>query len=72
MNEWTILFPIRWQTWLNPTGYVEIIVNWLDVEVDQGKIRELPALTTLQGWRNREVYEYVRGPNSKDWTAGIL
>ena len=60
------IVPARWVLPAIPTYTVQIIiVDWL--------YRELPAPATiasdlerLKGWRNREVYEYVK---TFDWTA---
>jgi hypothetical protein len=48
-----------------------IFYNWLNVEVDEDHLFKIPTIFNLTGWRNKEVYEFVRGPGSKDWTVGI-
>lgn len=62
---WGSLLPVIWQVRANPVKYdQQILVNWLDVEVPG--CEQHPILEELRGWRNREVFEYVR---SYDWTA---
>lgn len=42
-----------------------IVVNWLEMEVPH---KPMPALDPLKGWRNREVFFYVKY-EMPDWTA---
>ena len=59
-------FPVLYQLPPRERGYEqEIIVNWLQVEVDEDMPKRLPILDRLRGWRNREVYYYIQG---WDWT----
>jgi hypothetical protein len=61
------LIPARWVMPLWPQHYEQVvIVNWLQVELPRPT--EMKALDELKGWRNREVFEYVK---SYDWTARI-
>lgn len=46
-----------------------IVVNWLAVEVDQNAPKRMPVLDELRGWRNREVYCWVKG---FDWTSEMV
>lgn len=46
----------------------QVIVDWLEREVDEDKIRRLSLLDVLRGWRNKEVYTYIK---TWDWTARI-
>lgn len=59
------LLPSRWVMPQNPAKYDQIVfVNWLNVEVPrQAKSN---VVDRLCGWRNREVFWFVR---SSDWTA---
>ena len=69
MSDWgfTKLFPTWWKA---PPKEVkqeqQILLDWLQREVDQHKIATMPVLIDLSGWRNREVYQYIQ---SYDWTA---
>ena len=48
-------------------SYVQsVIVNWLDVEVDETAPEWRPLLNDLTGWRNSQVYYYLRC--RPDWT----
>jgi hypothetical protein len=47
----------------------QIIVNWLDQEIDPDAPRRMPILKKLTRWRNREVYYFIR--DSWDWTARL-
>lgn len=43
-----------------PTWFIqEVIVNWLDIEVDQQAEQKMPILQQMIGFRNREVYSFV-------------
>lgn len=68
MNDWGFakLFPAIWR-WEKPQSYdQQIIVNWLDLEVDNLAPEQMPILHDLSGWRNREIWEYVK---TLDWTS---
>jgi hypothetical protein len=70
-TAFTKLFP----TWykLPPkerTYQSEIIVNWLQLEVDPSASIKMPILTKLRGWRNVEVWYYVTY-EMPDWTARV-
>lgn len=68
-NEFTVLFPKRW-SWSPYSQLViqEIVLNWLDVEVDPVFVAQHPILAELSGWRMREVWNYVR---NYDWTERL-
>ena len=58
------IVPLRFIFKLLPSSFQqEIIVNWLDMEVPQQA--PLLGLGELRGWRNREVYVYIK---AFDWT----
>jgi hypothetical protein len=46
----------------------QIIVNWLDQELDPDAPKRMPILNDLSGWRNKEVYYYVTYEHP-DWTV---
>mgnify|MGYP001577330615 FL=1 len=62
------LIPTRWilPNWAQ-TYQQEVIVNWLEVELSQDRLkpRQKVVLEGLKGWRNREVYYYIQ---DWDWT----
>lgn len=42
-----------------PATYAEIVINnWLDVEIDDRAVEELPVLKEVSGHRHREVISY--------------
>ncbi len=45
---------------------VEIIINWLDIEIEKHAETRLPLLAQIQGHRNREVRSYIK-ENIHDW-----
>lgn len=47
----------------------QIVVNWLYREVDEDRLAKMPALKRIKGWRNIEVYYYIK---SYDWTARMF
>lgn len=54
------IFPTPYLATLPPVKYdQQIVVNWLDVEIEDHAERWLPMLETLSGHRNREVHSYV-------------
>ena len=58
-------FPRIWRVRPNPAKFdQQVLVNWLDIEVPGHEKHAI--LEDLSGWRNREVFEYIR---SYDWTA---
>lgn len=59
------IIPARWVMPAIPIKYEQIVIlNWLLVEVPCK--RPMPIIAEMRGWRNREVFDYVR---SYDWTA---
>ncbi len=55
------LFPRTWIVPLNPLKYDQIIIfNWLDQQITANPEKEIPALAQVSGWRNREVYQWVK------------
>ena len=63
------LVPVYYRARIEPqTCQQEIILNWLDQELDPTAPDRMPILNDLSGWRNREVYYYVTYESS-DWTA---
>lgn len=61
------IIPARWVVPLNALKCeVFIVVNWLEVELPRPA--PMQKLDDLRGWRNREVYEFVR---TLDWTASM-
>ena len=53
------LLPRRWQ-WEPMNGlWSEIIVDWLDIEVDQHVEERLPILRRLYGHQRREVIDWL-------------
>ncbi len=60
------IVPTRWMPPQWAAAYEQFVfVDWLEVEVPQ-KIHLQEVLQKLSGWRNREVYNYIK---SWDWTA---
>jgi hypothetical protein len=63
------IIPARWIVPIRPTkAEQEILINWLAVEVPATGVVAAKA-GVLSGWRNREVYWYVKG---LDWTARMF
>jgi len=63
-------FPIKYQLPPKERGYEQlIIVNWLAIEVDPDAPKRMPILDELRGWRNREVYWWIR---DFDWTREMV
>jgi hypothetical protein len=55
-----ILLPKRYWWDVEPPWFIqEVLVNWLDVEVDQMAEQKMPILQQMAGFRNREVHHYV-------------
>ena len=63
------IFPTRWWAGRVPQYDQQIIVDWLYKEVDEHKIKQMPILNDLRGWRRREVVVYFA---SFDWTAAMF
>lgn len=59
-------FPTRWWVDREPQYEQQIVVNWLYQEVDEHKIKQMPILHEIKGWRRREVIAYF---STFDWTA---
>lgn len=43
-----------------PQVWVQVVVDWLEREIETSPERKLPALAVLTRWRNREVRNFVR------------
>ena len=64
------LFPTWWKLPPREVKQEEdIVVDWLEREIDEDKRRKLPSLEVMTGWRNREVFNYVR---AWDWTKKMF
>ncbi len=62
-------FPERWQLPSKPSKYDQhVIVNWLEIEVQTVRPINKALLNRLRGWRNREVFYFIRN-EWPDWTA---
>jgi hypothetical protein len=48
----------------------QIIVNWLEMEVEPDAPRRMPILNELRSWRNREVYYFIA--DGWDWTKSLF
>lgn len=71
MNHLGSLLPVKWLPPPREAKYdQQIIVNWLQLEVDPLATSKMPVLNILSGWRNIEVYYYIH--DGKDWTARVL
>ena len=71
IDSFAQLFP----TWYNlpPRERVyqqQIILNWLDMEVEPDAPRRMPILNELRSWRNREVYYFIA--DGWDWTKSLF
>jgi hypothetical protein len=63
------LFPIKFWPPPKPAKYDRlIIINWLEFEVDPRAPFRMPLLHFIKGWRNRDVYYFIRD-EWPDWTA---
>ena len=63
------LFPIKFWPPPKPAKYDRlIIINWLELEVDPRAPFRMPLLHFIKGWRNRDVYYFIRD-EWPDWTA---
>ncbi len=59
-NAFLKIIPVTYVVRPNEISVIaEIIINWLDLEVDQHIEEKLPFLRFIGGFRNREVYNYV-------------
>ncbi len=68
--EFSGWFPVKYVPKQRPAKYdQQVLVNWLDLEVDDMAEIQMPILRRLAGHRNREVYYYIRG---WDWTAAMF
>ena len=68
--EFSGWLPVKYVPKQRPAKYEQqVIVNWLEMEVDPSAPMRMPVLTNLSGWRNREVYYFVHG---YDWTAQMF
>jgi hypothetical protein len=48
----------------------QIIVNWLDLEIEPDAPSRMPVLNELERWRNREVYYFIA--DGWDWTRKLF
>jgi hypothetical protein len=53
-------FPRIWRSPLNPFIIQYVIVDWLYREVEPQAEQRLPQLQTLHGFRNKEVYDWIK------------
>lgn len=61
------LLPVRFLPPAQSCKYdIQVVVNWLQIEVDIATVKKLLVLQKLSHWRNKEVYDYVR---THDYTA---
>lgn len=62
------ILPVIWQIdhWWQPAE-VQIIVNWLDIEIEKNVELRLPVTAELIGWRNREVRDYIKWCFEDHW-----
>jgi hypothetical protein len=59
-DDFSTLFPnTHWWEFEPPWFVQEVIVNWLDIEVDNLAEERMPILKEMVGFRNREVHGYV-------------
>jgi hypothetical protein len=67
MSEFGSIVPVSYQLkFLFPCAQECIFVNWLDVNyVSRDVLERHPIIHSLKGWRNRELYEWLK---SHDWT----
>lgn len=64
-------FPVKFWPPAKPAKYEQcIIVNWLRIELDMTATTRMPILNVICGWRNAEVYWYLK--SLPDWTGNIL
>ena len=65
-NQAPGIIPAIWtvDTW--QAVEVEIIINWLDIEIEKHAELRLPALAEIKGHRNREVRSYIK-ENIHQW-----
>ncbi len=54
------LFPRWWSAPYNPIVIQYIVVDWLYREVDQHVEEKMPILRVIHGYRNIEVYGYLK------------
>lgn len=52
------LFPVKWYWTPVESFYSEIILNWLDIEIDANAETKFPMLIKTYGHRRREVVNY--------------
>lgn len=65
------IIPARFIAPLWPVTYDQIIViDWLQTEVPMGAEVDHELLQSLCGWRNIDVYYYIKY-ETRDWTAGL-
>jgi hypothetical protein len=63
------IIPLRFVPPAKPVKYEQlVVVNWLQLEV-QPREPLPPIIDVLKGWRNLEVFCYVRY-EMPDWTIG--
>lgn len=77
MAELRGIFPVTWKVTPNPIWfYQELIYNWLDIEIDMQAEQKMPELKKVEGWRNREVYDFIKhdyiwSAVAKEWVRKI-
>ena len=58
-------FPSWWSAPLNPVVIQYVVVDWLYREVDQHIEEKLPEIKAIHGYRNIEVYGYIRDTSAE-------
>ena len=59
MSEFGSIIPVLWQVEPWAPAEVQIIVNWLEIEIERNAAQRLPLLAEIKGHRNREVHDYI-------------
>jgi hypothetical protein len=54
------IIPAIWQVDSWTVEQVEVIINWLEIEIEKHAELRLPVLAQIRGHRNREVHEYIK------------
>lgn len=71
-EEFSWGFPRIYQSPIAPPKFVQrIVVNWLKIEISAAPEKEFPALASLAGWRNIEVFTYVQDTKG-DWQRRLV
>ena len=71
IDSFARLFPTWYKLPPHERAYEQqVIVNWLDMEVEPDAPRRMPVLNELRSWRNREVYYFIA--DGWDWTKSLF